>query len=143
MAGTSNSLILPQTIGVAHAAATAANTAYSGTPTAVSLLVAGANGTLIRKLSATARATVTATQLQIFDYDGTTYWYHPVSPLMSAYTMAQTTANGSITDFGFGDQAATSSLNGTIYLPSGHTLYAAIGVALSAGIVFRVEYSNF
>lgn len=130
---TPNSLITGQTIRAASAVCTAANSNYSAPTAVVKLCDAGANGSLLRKLSAIARATVAATQLQLYRYDGTNY-YLVTTALMSLYTMAQTTAD-TPTDFGFAD-------DNTFYLPAGSSLYVAIGVALAGGIVFNAGLAD-
>lgn len=134
MAATANSMILPQGIRRASAVCTAAKTTYADTTNAVLLIAGGANGSIVRGLRAIPRATVTATQLQVFFYDGTNTWMGPTQ-LMAAYTMAQTT-QAPETDFGYTD-------TNTLYLPQGWSLYVGIGVALSGGIVFNVSVSDF
>ena len=134
MASTPNSMILPQAIRRAAALATAAKTTYADNVGAVLLAAGGANGSIVRRLTAIPLATVTATQLQLFAYDGTNYRLLNTA-LMGAYTMAQTTQD-TPTDFGYSDGI-------TLYLPSGWSLYVGIGVALAAGILFNVELSDF
>lgn len=75
------------------ATTTTANSTYTTSPTNTALLyVAGPDGTLITRISSIPRATVTATQMQLFiSYDGGTTLQFLNSALMSAYTMAQTT----------------------------------------------------
>jgi hypothetical protein len=77
-----------------NALTTTANTTYTASPTNSALLyVAGPDGSLITRISSIPRATVTATQMQLFmspDGGTTNYFYNSV--LMAAYTMAQTTA---------------------------------------------------
>lgn len=134
MAVSPNSMVLPQAIRRSAALATAAKTTYADGTNAVSLVSGGTNGSTIRKLTAIPLATVTATQLQLFAFDGTNYRLITTA-LMAAYTMAQTTQDAP-TDFGYSDQ-------NTLYLPSSWSLYVGIGVALTAGILFNVELSDF
>ena len=134
MAGTPNKMVLPQAIRRAGAVCTTAKTSYGDATGAVLLCAGGANGSLLRKLTAIPRATVTATQLQLFAFDGTNYWLIRTK-LMAAYAMAQTTEDAE-TDFGYDDTK-------TLYLPSGWSLCVGIGVALAAGIVFSGELGDF
>ena len=113
----------------AAAVCTAAKTTYSDTANAVLLVTAGANGSLISRLSAIARATVTATQLQLYlSTDGGTTLILLTTQLMAAYTMAQTT-QAPLVDFGYTDSAP-------LRLGPNERLYAAIGVALVGGVAF-------
>ena len=134
MSATPNSMILPQAIRRAGSLATAAKTTYADGANAVLLAAGGANGSIVRKLTAIPLGTVSQTQLQLFAYDGTNYRL-VTTALMAAYTMAQTTQDAP-TDFGYSDTA-------TLYLPSGWSLYVGIGVALAAGILFNAELSDF
>lgn len=76
------------------AVTTTANSTYTSPPSNQALLyVAGPDGSLITRISSIPRATVTATQMQLFlSPDGGTTFNFFSSVLMSAYTMAQTTA---------------------------------------------------
>ena len=132
MAVTPNSIVTPQTPIAATAVATTANTTYTDTPTnTVQLLAAQANGARMQKLTALARATVTATELQLYvSSDGGTTKRFILSKLMAAYTVAATTAQTAI-DFGYTDAAP-------LILSSTESLWVAIGVT-NTGIVFRAE----
>lgn len=111
---------------------TTANNTYTDTPNnAVELVAAQTKGARIIKVTALARATNTATELQLFTSkdSGTTKKFLR-SALMAAYTVAQTTK-----------QTETSfnlSETDPIYLEAGESLYAVIGVS-NTGIVFRAE----
>ena len=136
MAVTANSAVLPQAVTGGTAVATTANTTYTDTPTNTVLLVSSAtNGQIITKLTALARATVTATELQLFvsPDSGTTKRYVG-SKLMAAYTVASTTAQ-TPTDFGF-------TISAPMELAAGESLYVGISVS-NTGIVFRYEGSSF
>ena len=132
MAVTPNSIVTPQTPIGATAVATTANTTYTDTPTnSVQLLAAQTNGARIQKVTALARATVTATELQLYvSSDGGTTKRFILSKLMAAYTVAATTAQTAI-DFGYSDAAP-------LILSSTESLWVAIGVT-NTGIVFRAE----
>ena len=143
MAITPNSMVLPQLIRTTSTIVTAANTTYSGTaiPSGVLLLSAqGINGSVLRSLKAVPNATVTATQLQLFKWNGTNL-YLVDSQLMGAYTMATTTAVP-VTDFGYSDSITRYIGNGSA---TGTTwsYYVGIGVALTAGITFTAEFGDF
>ena len=132
MAVTGNNIVTPQTPIAATAVATTANTTYTDTPTnTVQLLAAQTNGARLQKLTALARATVTATELQLYvsSDSGTTKRFIG-SKLMAAYTVAATTAQTAI-DFGYTDAAP-------LILSSTESLWVAIGVT-NTGIVFRAE----
>ena len=67
MAVTPNSIITPQTPIGATAVVTTANPTYTDTPTnTVQLLAAQTNGARIQKITALARATPSATELQLY-----------------------------------------------------------------------------
>ena len=133
MAVTPNSFVSPQGVKLANCVPINANTALDTPTTALLLLTAGANGSIVYKVSALARATVTATKLQLYRYTGSTY-YFIAEALMPAYTVAQTTLQ-TATDFGFAETAP-------LRLNAGETLYAAIGVSLAGGVVFTAQYED-
>ena len=113
----------------AVAACTAAKTTYADATNAVLLLTAGTNGSLVSKLSATPRATVTATQLILLvSTDAGSTFHLLATQLMAAYTMAATTQAASV-DFGYSDTAP-------LRLGPNERLYVGIGVALAGGIDF-------
>lgn len=128
--------VFTQSQRVALAVCTAAKTTLSDTVNAVLLVTAGADGSLVTTLTAIPRATVTATQLQLYvSGDGGTTLSLVQTALMPAYTLAQTTANN-MTDFGFSDYAP-------LRLGPNDRLYVAIGVALAGGISFRAAVQDF
>lgn len=132
MAVTANSIITPQTPLAATAVATTANTTYTDSPTnTVLLLAAQTNGCRITRINALARATVTATELQLYvSADSGTTKKLINSTVMAAYTVAATTAQTEI-DLGYSE---TSPL----ILMSTESLYIGIGVT-NTGILFRAE----
>ena len=135
MAVTANSIITPQTPRSGAVALTTANTTYSDTPTnTAALAAAGANGGRITKISAIPRATVTATQVQLFRSldSGVTKRLFDTA-LMAAYTMAQTT-EAPTTDFGYSD-------TNPIILAAGEIIYAAIGV--SGNVAVQAEWADY
>jgi hypothetical protein len=124
-----NSIITPQALHTAIAVCTAAKTTYADSTNAVKLVTAGANGTLVFGLKAIPRATVTATQLQLFrSPDNGTTMNLINTQLMNAYTMAQTTQDP-VVDFGYSEGAP-------LRLGASDTLWVGIGVALAGGIAF-------
>ena len=139
MAVTANSIITPQFPKAATVVATAANNDYDDAPAnaAAALVTAGANGARVTKIHAIPRATVTATQLQLYrDGDGGGAAKRLFdSALMGAYTMAQTT-EAPTTDFGYSD-------DNPLILAAGEKVYPAIGVALAAGVVFVAEWADY
>jgi hypothetical protein len=136
MAVTPNKIIYPQSQKTACAVCTAAKTTYNDTANAVLLLTAGTDGAILTALTAIPRATVTATQLQLFlSPDGGTTLYFINSALMGAYTMANTT-QAAPTDFGY---TAAAPLR----LGPGDRLYVGTAVALTGGIVFSAQYQDY
>jgi hypothetical protein len=133
MPATPNAFISPQAPKASSGVATTANSTYTDTPTnAVVVFTAGANGARVTRISALARATVSATELQLYrDGDGSgTAKKLFASKLMAAYTVAQTTAQPTV-DFGYSDA-------NPLILAPGEKLYAAIGVT-NTGIIFVAE----
>ena len=132
MAVTANSIITPQTPLTGTAVVTTANSTYTDSPSnTVQLLAGQSNGARITKVTALARATNTATELQLYaSTDGGTTKRFIASKLMAAYTVAQTTGQ-TAADFGFTETAP-------LILAASESLYAGIGVT-NTGIVFRAE----
>lgn len=132
--------VFPQNFAHDACVCTAAKTTYSDATNAVLLSTAGADGSEYARIAAMPRATVTATQLQLYAFDGTSYFLVG-SALMSAYTMAQTAAIPA---------TALVHMDGTpiteaspLRLQTGWKLYAAIGVALVAGVVFGAQRKDY
>lgn len=136
MPGTANSIITPQTPRSSTGVCTTANSTYTDTPTnAVAIFTAGAAGSRVTRITALARATPTATELQLFrSLDAGTTKRFFKSALMGAYTVAQTTANVG-TDFGYSD-------DNPLILAANEIIYAAIGVT-NTGVVFSAEGSDY
>lgn len=132
MAVTANSIITPQAPLAGTAVCTTANSVYTDTPgNSVALIPTSTNGARITKMTALARATNTATELQLYrSSDGGTTKQLIDSKLMAAYTVAQTTGQAK-TDFGFSETTP-------LILGAGESLYVAIGVS-NTGIIFRAE----
>lgn len=127
-----NSLVTPQKPITYCCVVTGANTSYTDSPSnSVELVPAQTQGCRITKITALARATNTATELQLFTSkdSGTTKKFVD-SAVMAAYTVAQTTRQLK-TDFGLSESVPLT-------LAAGESLYAAIGVS-NTGIVFRAE----
>jgi hypothetical protein len=117
---------------------TSANTNLDGTGTITTLYTAGSDGTLITSLRAFARATVTATALRLFlSLDGGTTWVFFDEKLMSAYTIANTTAQTPVT---FVDKTTPDA---AIRLPASAKIGATIAVALAGGIAFCGEAVDY
>ena len=133
-----NSIVTPQTPKSATVVASVANTDYDDIPAnaAGALITAGPNGARVTKIYAIPRATVTATQLQLYrSTDAGTTKRLFESALMAAYTMAATT-EAPTTDFGYSD-------DNPLILGAGEVVYPAIGVALAAGVVFVAEWADY
>jgi len=133
-----NALVTPQTPLALTAVVATANTNYTDTPTnAVQFLQADgatgvpARGARLTKVTALARATPTATELQLFVANAAGSVKRFVkSVLMPAYTVAQTTRQTEA-DFGFSDTTP-------LILQAGEQLWLATGVS-NTGIVARAE----
>lgn len=135
MAVTPNNIITPQAVKTANAVCTAAKTTYADATNAVKLVTPGPNGAVLYGLKAAPRATVTATQLQLYrSPDNGATLYLIGSALMAAYTLAQTTAVPQ-TDFGYSEAAP-------LRMAAGDTLWIGAGVALAAGIAFDAQYED-
>lgn len=133
MAVTPNEFVSPQSVKTAQAVCTAAKTTFNDGTNAVQLLPALTNGGIGYKLTAVPRATVTATMLQLYRYDGTNYFLIATA-LMSAHTVSNTTAIPQ-TDFGFSE---TNPLR----IDPTDQLYVGASVALAGGIVFDLQYEE-
>lgn len=132
MAVTGNSVVTTQGINTSQAICTAAKTTYNDATNAVLLFTAGANGAVVYSVKAVPRATVTATQCQIFrSPDSGTTLYFENAATMPAYTMAATTSP-TVTDFGYSETVV-------LRLEANERLYAGAGVALAGGIVFSAQ----
>lgn len=136
MSVTGNNVVTPQTPKSGVAICTTANTTYSDTPTNTQKVATiGANGGRLTKLTAVARATNTATELQLFvSYDAGATKQLINSVLMAAYTVAQTTGQNP-TDFGYSEDLP-------MILAANAELYVAIGVS-NTGVVFHAEWADF
>ena len=131
-----NSLVTPQKPIAYTCVVTGANTSYTDSPSnSVELVPAQTKGCRLTKITALARATNTATELQLFTStdSGTTKCFID-SALMAAYTVAQTTRQTKTT-FGLSEAEP-------LILAAGESLYACIGVA-NTGIVFRAEGGGY
>lgn len=104
---------------------------------AVLLATAGTNGSLVSKITAIPRATVTASSLVLFLVKASTPTVYNLidSELMGAYTLAATTA---VPETAFPNIAPTAPMR----LEAGDMLYVGSQVALAAGIVFYAEQAD-
>jgi hypothetical protein len=114
-----------------HGSNASSNATGGGSAVLAQLARTSANGARITRLTALARATVSATELQLYvSNDGGTTKRLIRSILMAAYTVAQTTGQTAV-DMGYSDSAP-------LILGASDTLYVGIGVT-NTGIVFRAE----
>lgn len=131
MAVTPNSIVTPQALHTADGVCTAAKSTYNDSTNAVKIFTPGANGSLVYGVKAMPRATVTATQTQLYRSPDNGVTMQLInSQLIGAYTMAQTTQVPT-TDHGYSE-------TGPLRLGATDTLWAGIGVALAGGVVFDV-----
>jgi hypothetical protein len=131
-----NALISPQKPLGYSCVVTSANTTYTDTPSnSVELVPAQTKGCRLTRITTLARATNTATEVQLFTStdSGTTKKFLD-SALMAAYTVATTTKQTK------GDFQYSESF--PLILAAGESLYAAISVA-NTGIVFRAEGGGY
>jgi hypothetical protein len=116
---------------ITHGSNASSNATGGGSACLAQLARTSANGARITRLTALARATNTATELQLYvSNDGGTTKRLIRSVLMPAYTVAQTTGQTAV-DMGYSDAAP-------LILGASDTLYVGIGVT-NTGIVFRAE----
>jgi hypothetical protein len=116
---------------ITHGSNASSNATGGGTAVLGQLARTSVNGVRITRLTALARATNTATELQLYvSNDGGTTKRLIRSILMAAYTVAQTTGQTAV-DMGYSDSAP-------LILSASETLYVGIGVT-NTGIVFRAE----
>jgi hypothetical protein len=103
----------------------------------VLLATAGLEGAIVTRISAIPRATVAPTSLLLFDSPDTGTNKNLVdSAVMAAHSVAAATAIP-VTAF------TRYSEDTPLRLEAGEQLYAGIGVALAAGIVFNAEWTDF
>lgn len=105
----------------------AANTAKDGTGTVVPIFTAGADGSLLKKVSVNAKGTNVATVLRLWVNNGSTNATAANNTLLGSYTIAATTLS---------EVAALAILDITldIALPAGYVINATIGTAVAAGL---------
>ena len=116
---------------ITHGSNASSNATGGGTAVLGQLARTSVNGVRITRLTALARATTTATELQLYvSNDGGTTKRLIRSILMAAYTVAQTTGQTAV-DMGYSDSAP-------LILSASEILYVGIGVT-NTGIVFRAE----
>lgn len=134
----SNAPVFAQTPKAAVAKVTAANAALDGSGAVTMLLAAGSDGAVVTSLQARCQATVTATALRLFlSLDNGLTWALFDEKLMSACTVSATTAQSAVV---FIDK---NNPDGAIRLPAGARLGVASGVAVSGGICFVAEYTDY
>lgn len=138
-----NYQIFPQSLATFTAVTTAAKTTYADSANAVLLLTAGPKGGELIGLTAVPRATMTATQLQVYlSTDGGTTLQLVTSELMAAYTLNQTSK---IVPLSVSNPVNTAALHPDNPYPLGPNvkLYVAQGVALSAGIAWTAQVRSY
>lgn len=127
-----------QTTKTGTAVVTLAGTITNDAPSnTVLIATAGAEGALLTRLTAIPRATITASALYLFISQDNGVTKRLVdSVLMKAHTVASTTAIP-VTDF------TNISETTPIRLEAGDELYVSSGVALTDGIVFTAQMTDF
>jgi len=124
-------VLTADTYTVTHGSNATSGATGGGSAVLAQLARTSANGARITRLTALARATNTATELQLYvSNDGGTTKRLIRSTLMAAYTVAQTTGQTAV-DMGYSDSSP-------LILAASETLYVGIGVT-NTGIVFRAE----
>lgn len=127
---------IPKTVDAVATAAIGSITTDAPTNT-VLLMTAGANGSILTRLTAVPRGTVTASSLCLFiSHDNGTTQRLKDSVTMSAQTVSTTAG---ILQTQFANYSETAPLR----LGAGDRLYVGSQVALAAGIVFSGEYTDF
>ncbi len=115
---------------------TAANTAYDGTGTVLSLMTGGTNGTYVKKISVAALGTNVASKIRVFLNNGG----------------ANTTATNNTLLYEFPLPASTTSTTATvgvyevpidIQIPSGYKILIVNAVAVAAGWQYTVHGGDY
>jgi len=120
------------TYAITHGSNATSGVTGGGSAVLAQMARTGINGVRITRLTALARATVGATELQLYvSNDGGTTKRFIRSVLMPAYTVVQNTGQTAI-DFSYSE-------SNPLILNASETLYVGIGVTLASGIVFRAE----
>jgi len=120
------------TYTITHGSNATSSVTGGGSAVLAQMARTGINGVRITRLTALARASVGATELQLYvSNDGGTTKRFIRSKLMPAYTVAGTTGQTAI-DFDYSDSSP-------LILSAAETLYVGIGASLASGIVFRAE----
>lgn len=113
-----------------------ANTTTDAPTGTVKLCTAGPEGSLVTKVTALPRATITAARLDLYvSRDGGTTKRLVGSVLMAGRTVDATSANAAA-DFGITAEAP-------LVLGPGEELYAGSAVASAGGIVFRAQREDY
>ena len=120
------------TYTITHGSSATSGVTGGGSAVLAQMARTGINGVRITRLTALARATVGATELQLFvSNDGGTTKRFIRSALMNAATVSGSTAQP-VVDFTYSD-------TNPLILSAAETLYVGIGATLASGIVFRAE----
>lgn len=138
MAETPNSIVTPQHVKTAYAVCTAAKSDYTSTTNAVRLLPLATvpNGALVKKVTAIPRGSnPTSNKLHLYGSPDGTTMYLTDSALLPAYSDSTGTATTKA-DFGYTNDAP-------LRVQAGEELWVATSVAVTGGVVFRVEYEAF
>jgi hypothetical protein len=138
MAVSQNKIVSSQAVRSRSALATVAKTTFTDAANAVLLATSDAtNGGVVYGITAIARATITASKLQIYrSSDGGTTLILIRTRLMAAYTMSNTDSQSEV-DFGWTESVP-------LRLQAGDSLYCAAAVvpAAAAGVAFDCQYEN-
>jgi len=136
MAVTGNNFISPQSIKTAYAVTSTANTDLDDEPAVVELLLtAGADGARVTRITSIPRATVTATNVQLYlSKDGGVTKRLIETILVAAHTVAATTEIPAY-DWGFND-------DNPLILEAADRLYVGQGVA-TGSIVTTAHYGDY
>jgi hypothetical protein len=129
-------VLTADTYTITHGSSATSGVTGGGSAVLGQLARTAVNGVRLTSLTALARATVTATELQLYiSNDGGTTKRLLQSKLMNAYTVVGT-AGQPVVDFGYSDSTP-------LFLSASDTLYVAIGVSLASGIVFRAAGTGY
>jgi len=136
MPATENAFISPQSIQTAYAVTATANTDLDDAPTTVELLMtAGANGARVTRITSIPRATVTATNVQLYlSKDGGTTKRLLETILVAAHTVAATTEIPAY-DWGFSE-------DNPLLLEAADELYVGQGVS-TGSVVTTAHYGDY
>lgn len=128
----------PLTPKVTYGALTAANTAYDGTGTVLTIGTAGANGSQVYSLNCQPLGTNVATVAAVYINNGSTQATAGNNTHLMDITLAATTASNTTSL-----ASVVQTFSPPMILPAGYTILVHLRTAVSAGWQFTVQSDDF